>query len=1108
MAKGDVLSVEIEADGISANTPDGWYAAVTVEWPSADALPGSGDFALDPNGTPKVTFDVTSQGYTDKVLGTVSRSLIGTTVIRQPYPNDASLDVVDNGGDTLTLRIALSEDIYAGDTSITADFASGWVTGAGTTSSVSVTNNSVLTYPKPVGDFAIPGYQMITADTFTVEVYAEGRADVAGQHIDAVEIEVEDESANTATYTATVMELSDNPPNNTASGVYDGIEIPVYKMVIDATAFDDAEVLTVRLRVYPKVGNASAILDSDPGADGTAQPSSNFGNLYLVNNRAGGYGRAIAIVNSAGTVTDTSGIFTDEATAQAATPGASNAYATLDGALDAIKNYHNTNYSRDAIDGGIVLMTEAGASWNTNGVYGTINETWCTIKPKTGTTPTFTTSTSGASAGLFRVQNIAIDGSEIGFLEGRNDANSLLWIDDCPNFNLTRGFADVYKWRYMIVTNSTITAWGDSDGFSTNDMGFRLWRGNYFANDHPILGTVFLGNSGKWRIRAHDGNAGPVADQLIVANGYSTVEGGERFITNALSGATIGVALSNLVLERTDQVSGSALLFLFGDGDTNTYGSMSIRHLSIAGQRTNFAYNDVGTAAVLRPHTYVHYVYADDFNSKSDMFNHPADGRSGNRIGNWPVMFGVNFRGWHEQYYQGGVGDSGFELEFYGLDFTSGDPLVTDDASFYGDDTGGGDYTPDTGSPLLDRHGAQILPFDLYGAERSANANEQVAGAVVPGSAELAVPYVGTEAELFAPVLAFEIIAPLLGGSVSVYAPASLVTLISERIEPATQTYAPSVIFGVSAPFRESAAAVFTPAVPAGGVLASFIASAAQVTGPDAFYIAGPSGFTRLAYQRDPFRVLWAVRADGVLCGLTYRRDQDVWAWHRHPAAGRVRDIAVIPHPEGAADEVWLLVERIIDGQTKRFIEYMDQPHEPQTPDDQASFLYLDSALTYEGTPATVFSGLGHLDGETVSILADGAVVADQTVTDGQVTLSEPATIVHVGLSYTSLVETLGVDPGARDGTAHGRSKAITEARILVSDTIGGTAGRSLEALDPLLDRDAGDLLDGPPRLFTGYHAIHLNTGWDQGGRMLIVQDQPYPMTILAIVPVTTAPGR
>jgi hypothetical protein len=75
-----------------------------------------------------------------------------------------------------------------------------------------------------------------------------------------------------------------------------------------------------------------------------------------------------------------------------------------------------------------------------------------------------------------------------------------------------------------------------------------------------------------------------------------------------------------------------------------------------------------------------------------------------------------------------------------------------------------------------------------------------------------------------------------------------------------------------------------------------------------------------LAYQQQPDAILWCVRGDGVLIGLTYERDQKVVGWHRHITDGTVESVAVI-YGVGTEDEVWVAVNRVVDGAVKRFIE-------------------------------------------------------------------------------------------------------------------------------------------------------------------------------------------
>ncbi len=287
-----------------------------------------------------------------------------------------------------------------------------------------------------------------------------------------------------------------------------------------------------------------------------------------------------------------------------------------------------------------------------------------------------------------------------------------------------------------------------------------------------------------------------------------------------------------------------------------------------------------------------------------------------------------------------------------------------------------------------------------------------------------------------------------------------------------------------------------------------FLGSGAALAAPDALVIPARSGFVRLAFQREPLRVLWAVRADGVLCGLTYRLDQDVWAWHRHPRAGKVRDIAVIPAADGKTDEVWLVVERTIAGMVRRMVEVMACDPEGPAGTDPSDCVFLDSSLTYEGDPATTFSGLGHLEGEAVEVLADGLARGPYTVSGGQIVLEAPAAKVHVGLAFRALLEARPLPRPARDGVASARARAITDVRVDMRESIGGRAGRTDDATDPLLDRRVTDRFDAPPAPFTGTVSISVDQVWDTDGRIVILTDQPYPMTIEAITVASSQPGR
>lgn len=257
-------------------------------------------------------------------------------------------------------------------------------------------------------------------------------------------------------------------------------------------------------------------------------------------------------------------------------------------------------------------------------------------------------------------------------------------------------------------------------------------------------------------------------------------------------------------------------------------------------------------------------------------------------------------------------------------------------------------------------------------------------------------------------------------------------------------------------------------------------------------------GFEQLAVQQEPDNVIWAARADGQLCGLTYRREEDVVAWHRHIIGGTsavVESVAVIPGDLNE-DQVWLIVKRTVNGATVRYVEYL-------TPIDfgtnTSDAFYVDSGLTYSGSPATTISGLNHLEGETVTILADGAAHADKTVSSGAITLDRSASKVHVGLGYTSTLRTMRIEGGSVDGVSQGKVKRIHDVTVRLYETVGAKVGASASATDVIPFRSSADPMDQALGLYTGDKTIEFDNGYDTDGFVTVVQDQPLPLTLLGI---------
>ena len=357
------------------------------------------------------------------------------------------------------------------------------------------------------------------------------------------------------------------------------------------------------------------------------------------------------------------------------------------------------------------------------------------------------------------------------------------------------------------------------------------------------------------------------------------------------------------------------------------------------------------------------------------------------------------------------------------------------------------------------------------------------------------------------------------------------------------------------------------------------------------------TGIVEMAYAEEPDSVVWVVRGDGALLGMTFRRDEDVVGWAKHYLGGQyaggtavtatdisftatdtiasvtfafenysvgdvlfiagstsndfadiglvtitaisddggtatvsggtvvteaagasititamsepvVESVAVIPGNNGAGqtldssdrDEVWLIVKRTINGTTVRTVEFLENQFE--TGDVQEDAFYVDSGITYSGASTTAMTGLDHLEGETVSIWADGAIQARQVVVSGAITLPEAATKVQMGLPYSHLMKTLRAEGGNASGTSVGKIQRIYAISYILLNSHTLTFGPNLDNLSPVTDfRETNNQMDYAVPLFTGSYFKEFEGDWEDDPRIFIKSDDPSPFTLLAIAP-------
>lgn len=248
-----------------------------------------------------------------------------------------------------------------------------------------------------------------------------------------------------------------------------------------------------------------------------------------------------------------------------------------------------------------------------------------------------------------------------------------------------------------------------------------------------------------------------------------------------------------------------------------------------------------------------------------------------------------------------------------------------------------------------------------------------------------------------------------------------------------------------------------------------------------------------MAYQQIPNSIVWCVRDDGLLLGLTYIKEQDIYAWHQHTTAGG-KFVSVCNIGGSTEDKLYAVIER--GGQY--YVEIMESRDKSTNVEDQ---FFVDSGITYEGEPTDEISGLEHLEGYTVAILADGNVLPQQTVENGKVLLGNEYKKVHVGLPIDAEIKTLPIDFTAQDGTYLSRKKRIATVTLLLKDSRGGLFGMKENELNEFKWR-SNEAYGEPISLQTGKFKVTIKSAtYDETQQIIIKQPDPLPMTVLSLIP-------
>lgn len=252
---------------------------------------------------------------------------------------------------------------------------------------------------------------------------------------------------------------------------------------------------------------------------------------------------------------------------------------------------------------------------------------------------------------------------------------------------------------------------------------------------------------------------------------------------------------------------------------------------------------------------------------------------------------------------------------------------------------------------------------------------------------------------------------------------------------------------------------------------------------------------TDIAFAKAPDQILWAVTRAGRLIGMTYMPDQNVAGWHQHDTDGAFESICVVP--EDDEDILYAVVRREINGSVVRYIERMQERAQANLED--SFFVDCGIVKTYDAATTSI-TGLLPVVGKEVSILADGGVLPNQTVSaTGTLTLPLGAKKVIIGLPYTSDLQTLPAAYQTQDASyGRGHMKNINKVWIRVYRSSGIFVGPTFENLTERKSRQNEDY-GVAPEITSDEVELSLPPSWQRGGQLCIRQEYPLPLVVVGI---------
>lgn len=779
----------ITAAQVEAN---GWVLRVTL----TGSLGSFASYNLDPSGAPRAVLSSSHPGFVKSggtaVAGSIARSTAATYPLRLPVnPASATVKVIDEtdlGGGSIRVRLALSETIYATDTSLSLAVLAGWRTGEAAQSGISVTNSSTAVAPIPIFRWVLPPYD-VTSGAFTASLFVVSHHPVGFQPVAGVKFTATD-GTNTKTVWATALATDNTYGDN----------LRCYTVTLDPTTATalTAGLLRVDAEVYPFLGSMrstdTAGTRSMTGM-ATAALSTAAAAPWVIGYDPAGtrYSSWFAYVDPVnGTLTASAAMITaSHAAAKAIAPAsrpvsvavAVQAMYLVNRTLSAANGGSSATRAADGLKIRLAVGTHVGMAGGSVTTGLTVTEIPVLVEGdpddsdprtnciwQTGTTATVRVPRMRLRRLNTQVGTVALTGVTTQWFLDDMTVSGKAGLETNTIYaftaTVTAGLANIF------ATKTKYWRTGSRLGSANGNVG--LTRAVEHSRALNILAGVknrfipasedatVVGVTGSYQTNGITGGTTDLglAEDIVFAFCDARGCSGQSWSPLAAAAATAGTsflsyrrhAIVNNIFERIGGYSGS--MASYGEDQTVTVSYVVMEGNTVVGDRWNAYYSDPDVATLTDVNTKYNEAFCIrhannlfDWNpTKQDDFNDPQStalrgGTNGYRpqmIFAWGPHNGVGLEAHIDT--RRAAGANPFSRDFDGVRATMPStgtlaPGFTIDRSVLGTNAGLGDYTPTAGSPVLGRVTRGNSDRDFAGKTRLVGG---AAGAIEPNIANLA----------------------------------------------------------------------------------------------------------------------------------------------------------------------------------------------------------------------------------------------------------------------------------------------------------------------------------------------------------------------------------